>query len=83
MCSRISDGDDISAEKQLARDLLRIYRRAGTVGRPVRNASTVVHVEFGLGLLKMDILEKDNLLTMSVWSRYVSLMGNDTIFVLD
>ena len=48
------------------------YSIVGTNGRPVRNASTPVKVHFGLGLIKMNVEEKDNMLSMSAWTRYVS-----------
>jgi len=39
----------------------------------VRNISKPVIVQFGLGLIKMDLLEKENMLFLSTWTRYVSL----------
>ena len=33
---------------------------------------TPVRVSFGLGLIKMELQEKDNMLAMSTWARYVS-----------
>lgn len=48
------------------------YSRVGTTGRPVKNASTPVQVLYGLGLIKMEVMEKDNMLSISAWTRYVS-----------
>ena len=44
----------------------------GKNGRPVRNSSMAVGVHFGLGLIQMELNEKDKILSMSMWSRYVS-----------
>ena len=49
-----------------------MYAGVGKNGRPVRNTSTAVPVEFGLGLIQMDLDEKYKVLIMSMWSRYVS-----------
>ena len=43
----------------------------GKNGRPVKNASHPVHVQFGLGLIKMELKEKEHMLTMSTWAKYV------------
>ena len=48
------------------------YSRLGRDGRPVKNVSTAVPVEFGLGLIKMELHEKENMLSLSTWARYVS-----------
>ena len=39
----------------------------------MRNASDSVTVHFGLGLIQMELNEKDNQLTMSMWTKYVSV----------
>ena len=44
----------------------------GKDGRPVKNVSVPVTVQFGLGLIKMELKEKENVLVMSTWSRMVS-----------
>ncbi len=43
----------------------------GKDSRPVRNASQAVTVKYGLGLIQMDLDEKEKILSMSMWSRYV------------
>ena len=53
--------------------LMSSYQAAGELGRPVRNISSVVNVTFGLGLIQMELNEKDKILTMSMWTRYVSV----------
>ena len=53
--------------------LMRKYNRIGKMGRPVYNTSHPVLVHFGLGLIQMDLNEKDKVLTMSMWTRYVSI----------
>ena len=63
---------EMSDEKLLVRNLMKHYKSVGQIGRPVRNTSQPITVEFGLGLIKMDIMEKENMMTMSAWTRYVS-----------
>ena len=63
----------LSSEKKLVRKLLNNYARIGRVGRPVRNVSTSVPVHFGLGLIQMSLDEKNKILSMSMWTRYVRL----------
>ncbi|ELU09980.1 hypothetical protein CAPTEDRAFT_105798, partial [Capitella teleta] len=60
----------ISAEKELINRLLARYDRVGRGGRPVLNASSPVNVSFGLGLIQMDLNEKEKILTMSMWTRH-------------
>ena len=43
----------------------------GRAGRPVRNSTDAVNDEFGLGLKQMELDEKQNMLTMSMWTKYV------------
>jgi hypothetical protein len=62
----------MSAEKRLIRKLMLVYDRIGRAGRPVRNSSRAVTVQFGLGLKQMDLDEKQKILTLSMWTRYVS-----------
>ena len=45
----------------------------GKGGRPVRNSTSSVPVMFGLGLIQMDLHEKAKILSMSMWTRYVSM----------
>ena len=51
---------------------MRNYTTIGRNGRPVVNMSKPVLVEFGLGLIQMDLDEKNKILSTSMWSRYVS-----------
>ena len=62
----------ISDEKRLVNDLIHQYQNLSTVGRPVTNASRAVTILFALGLIRMDVEEKDNMLVLSTWSKYVS-----------
>ena len=63
---------EMSDEKRLINKLLGEYSRIGKGGRPVRNSSAAVPVLFGLGLIQMDLHEKAKILSMSMWTRYVS-----------
>ena len=63
---------EVSSEKRLVRRLLQGYQQIGKNGRPIRNASQAVQVHFGLGLIQMELNEKDKILSLSMWSRYVS-----------
>ncbi|ELT97047.1 hypothetical protein CAPTEDRAFT_92843 [Capitella teleta] len=60
----------MSAEKELLSILLDNYDRVGRSGRPVLNVSTPIDVMFGLGLIQMDLNEKEKILTLSMWTRY-------------
>ena len=62
----------MSEEKKLIKHLLDNYKEVGNGGRPVLNITTVMEVEFGLGLIQMDLDERYKVLKMSMWSRYVS-----------
>ena len=62
----------MSAEKRLIKTLLQNYEAVGKSGRPVYNISQKIDVEFGLGLIQMDLDEKYKVLKMSMWSKYVS-----------
>ena len=64
---------EMSAEKRVIQMLMEKYSRVGKMGRPVRNTSHPVLVHFGLGLIQLDLNEKDKVLTMSMWTRYVSV----------
>ena len=66
------NGREISAEKRLCRELMGNYTTIGRNGRPVVNMSQPILVEFGLGLIQMDLDEKNKILSTSMWSRYVS-----------
>ena len=62
----------ISEEKTLCKSLLANYTSLGLNGRPVVNISKSMTVEFGLGLIQMDLDEKNKILSTSMWARYVS-----------
>ena len=64
----------ISAEKKLVNKLLNNYSRIRQDGRPVQNDSVSVPVSFGLGLVQMELNEKDAVLILSMWTRYVSYL---------
>ncbi len=64
--------DDISEEKRLIRAVLEEYQKTTLHGRPVRDISHPVQVKFGLGLIQMELDEKDKVLSVSIWSRFVS-----------
>ncbi len=64
-----------SVEKMLIKKLLENYEKVGKIGRPVRNTSSVLKVEFGLSLFQlMDLDEASQLLTVNVWNKFVSLI---------
>ena len=62
----------MSDEKRLINMLLSKYNRVGKQGRPVINISETVTVYFGVGLIQLDLDEKNKVLTMSMWTRFVS-----------
>ena len=64
----------MSAEKTLINKLLRNNERVGVSGRPVLNITSPVPVLFGLGLIQLDLDERHKILTMSMWTRYVSTL---------
>ncbi len=68
----VGPGDVMSSEKALLRELLSLYKRVGRLGRPVLDPSQTVTVRFSLGLLQMEVHEKDNMLILSTWANYVS-----------
>ena len=61
-----------SLEKQLSKQLMQNYSKVGLNGRPIANMSNAIDVSFGLGLIQMDLNERDKILSTSMWSRYVS-----------
>lgn len=71
---------EISSEKLLIQHLLRAYDRVGRNGRPVIDINTTVPVHFGLGLIQMDLDEKNKVLTISAWTKYVSKLLKLTHF---
>lgn len=64
----------MSPEKELINEIMRNYSMTGLNGRPVHNLSQPVVVEFGLGLIQIDLNEKSKVLATSMWSRYVSVL---------
>ncbi len=71
--------DVISDEKKLVQMLLARYAKLGIDGRPVKNSTHAVSVVFGLGLIKMELHERENVLELSTWARYVSIYGINLI----
>ncbi len=63
---------EVSNEKKLIRDLLGAYAQVTRHGRPVVNDSTTLNVQFGLGLIQMELDEKEKALSLSLWAKYVS-----------
>ena len=62
----------MSDEKRLINTLWKNYLEVGRQGRPVLNALSPVPVQFGLGLIQLALDEREKVLTMSMWTRYVS-----------
>ena len=50
-----------------------MYARVGSGGRPVANSSMPMIVRFGLAVMQMGLAERDNMMSTSVWCRYVRL----------
>ena len=48
-----------------------IYSRVGSGGRPIVNSSAPLIVRFGLAVMQMGLDERDNMMSTSVWCRYV------------
>ena len=63
-----------SVESNLLRQLVNRYKKISTEARPVQNWSEPVQVEFGLGLIRMDISERKQIITTSMWNYYVSMI---------
>ena len=66
--------DEASDEKRLAQTLLRNYKLLGKIGRPVKNSSQPLHLKFGMGLISMNVEEKENMLSLSVWTKLVRVI---------
>lgn len=65
----------LSDEKRLIKRLLNKYQAAGITGRPVKHTSEKVLVEMSLSLIQiLDLDEKNQVLTTSVWLNYVSVI---------
>ncbi|CAH8876037.1 unnamed protein product [Trichobilharzia szidati] len=60
-----------SSEKRLIKQLIGNYEKAGKIGRPVKNTKDRVVVGYGLSLFQLlDLDEKNQILTINVWSKY-------------
>ena len=55
----------------MIRDLLVRYEEVTPHGRPVVHDNTTVDVQFGLGLIQMELDEKEKALSLSLWAKYV------------
>ena len=67
----------ISPEKELTQYLMENYEVVGRGGRPVIDFNQTTLVEFGLGLIQIDLDESEKVLTTSMWTRMVS--GNSSM----
>ena len=68
-------------EKKLIRDLLVTYEEVTPHGRPVVNDNTTVNVQFGLGLIQMELDEKEKALSLSLWAKYVNMFIHFLLFL--
>jgi len=60
---------------RLIKHLLDHYERVGMIGRPVDNTSKTVSVSYGMSLIQiLDVDEKNQVLTINIWSRYVRIV---------
>ena len=62
----------MSDEKLLLKRLTSEYKTAGKLGLPVLNTTQTVVVRFGLSLIQLEVIERQQILTLSTWARYVS-----------
>jgi hypothetical protein len=79
----------MSAEKRLTQEMTNRYRDIGIGGRPVVNTNTTTNVRFGLGLIQMELDEREKILASSMWVIMVSVncttalcMGRNIIIIL-
>ena len=64
----------LTEEDRLLRHLLRAYEHRSVYSRPVLNFNHKVTVMFGLQLIQiMELDERNQILTLNVWSHYVSI----------
>lgn len=57
----------------MIKHLLRKYAERGKFGRPVQKYSDIINVTFGLQLVQiMNLDERKQILTLNVWTNYVS-----------
>ena len=61
----------LSHEKLLMNHLMSVLRATGKEGRPIKNISDATPVFFGVGLIQLDLDEKNKILSCSVWSQLV------------
>ncbi len=71
-CHFRGDNLTLSDEKAVLHYLHKQYQKAGRGGRPVSNMSEPTLVEFGLGLIQMELDEKRKIFVTSMWTRLVS-----------
>ncbi|ELT91195.1 hypothetical protein CAPTEDRAFT_207723 [Capitella teleta] len=57
----------ISAEKRLTLEMTKRYKAIGQGGRPVVNTNTTTFVYFGLGLIQMELDEREKVFESSMW----------------
>ena len=75
MVDRSANVSALSDEKRLIKHLLDKYEQIGVIGRPVSRTSQTVEVSYGMSLIQiLDVDEKNQVLTINVWSRYVRLL---------
>lgn len=66
------DSFEFSEESKLVRFLMKRYRRAGIIPRPLTNSTSTIRVEFSVALIQiLDFDETNQVLTTNVWKRYV------------
>ena len=61
----------LSHEKRLLSHLMAVLSMTGKEGRPIKNISEATPVYFGVGLIQLDLDEKNKILSCSVWSQLV------------
>ena len=62
----------MSHERRLLSDVMTFYASSGgKLGRPVLNDTKAVKVYLRIGLIKLDLDEKEKLLTLATWTSYV------------
>ena len=66
---------NISWERTLLRDLTETRIQTPPFARPVRDTKTTVNVKFRVGLIKLDFDEKNKVLSLSTWTKYVSILS--------
>lgn len=68
-----SNSIELSSEDRVIKHLLRKYAERGKFGRPVQKYSDIINVTFGLQLVQiMNLDERKQILTLNVWTNYVS-----------